>query len=255
MADDPVEAARRRQQRMLSRSSYFAAANLRQFEGTELSPPGAGTYYKPGGAYAGTPRAQRALAQAWQSDLAFNAQANPRIAQGLEAERIGAQYGGRSQFGQPGYTTINLPSGGTTTVRNREAARIAALPGYSVFDPSKIQSQGFAQGFGSTSTPQVVSGAGGNNLNRGGVQTPIENLSPAERLQYSPTVGQRLQESAYSGFARLGTLGYNAMASLGGLFQGQNMANRGMSGQLGQRDQNYFAYNPSPAPPRRYFDF
>src|SRR5436309_167494 len=99
----PVEEARRRQQAMLSRSSYFPAANLRNFEGTELSPPGSGTYYKPnmypGGTYNAQPipprqmaEIQRNLANQWQQDLAFNVQANPRIARNLEAERIGAQY-------------------------------------------------------------------------------------------------------------------------------------------------------------------
>lgn len=109
--------------------SYFAAAN-RMYGGTELAPPGAGTYYYQS-RYAGAPpelqrRAQRELTKRWNEDLQYNIVANPQVARSLDAERIGAQYGGGGSYaGRLGYTTVQLPSGGSAVVTDAVARRMA----------------------------------------------------------------------------------------------------------------------------------
>lgn len=258
-----VEKERRREAAMLRRSSYFPAANLRQFEGTELAPPGPGTYYNPDryrGFGGNIGRLQRSLAKQYQQDLEFNVMANPNVARDVEARRIGGQYRGGSKFGKPGYTTIQLPGGGTATVPNREAKGILAnVSGTSVFDPEKIRAEGYAKGYGSTQTPQVIEGAGGRYLSRGGVMTPIENLtSPTDKISYPATFGENLRTSGLLGRALygLGTLGYNAYQAL----------SRGMSGAPSDYARTQFSqpgFQPPPYTyssavndqPRRYFDF
>lgn len=162
MADDPVEAARKRQMRIMRGQSYFPAANLRQYEGTELAPPGRGTYFNPehyvGASYGNQARAARELAKQYQSDLAFNVIHNPRQAQALEAERIGAQYGGGGTFaGRAGYQTVQLPGGGTTVVSDAIAKKLnqrygnapaapnaSYFPAVNNFQPSGIAPNPFA---------------------------------------------------------------------------------------------------------------
>lgn len=227
MADDPVEAARRREAAMLRRSSYFPAANLRQYEGTELSPPGAGTYYNPE-RYRGAPRhlqlrAQRELAKEWQSDLAFNVMANPRMAQGLEAERIGAQYGGKSRAGQPGYQTLWGPEGGATVVTDSVAKKLIAK-GWNTTNPALAPSNiaaAYAKGYGAPE-PTVLPGG---FLARGGTAIPAEQLTRPERerygfsAQYGQTFGEKFQ-AQHPVLGAIGTLGYNALAGLGRMFGG-----------------------------------
>jgi hypothetical protein len=264
MADDPVTAARRREQRMLARSTYFPAANLRQFEGTELAPPGGGTYYNPsryaGATYGNRQMAQRNLAGAYQSDLAFNVMHNPRQAQGLEAERIGAQYGGKSRAGQPGYQTVTLPSGGTTVVTDREASRLARIPGYSVGaatrpDPATAYQLGFS------GQPQFT---GGSAFQRSYAQ----GFNPREAgvTQPDTSFGYQIGQS----IGKLGTLGYNAIASL---FRGSQPRFASEQSDLRNEIEGTFygggqAPPPTPTPtpqsqprflamtqPMRYFDF
>lgn len=255
--DDLVEEARRRQQALLSRSSYFPAANLRQFEGTELSPPGAGTYYNPS-RYAGAPasvqrNAARNLAGAYQSDLAFNAQANPRLAGGLEVERIGAQYGGGPSFaGRPGFQTVYGPSGGSAVVSDKVAKRMAGKGGYSLTappSPALAQSNlnaAYAKGYGAPS-PTVQ----GGYLTQGGVANPVENLTPQQRNQFQvPNFGEQIGQSASNfgkglgvigqGLGAVGTLAYNAYNSLFNKPQPQQ--------------QPLYAGPPPQIGPRRYFD-
>lgn len=259
--DDPVEAARRRQATMLRGSSYFPAANLRQFEGTELSPPGGGTYYNPN-RYAGASpslqrRAARNLAQAWQSDLAFNIQANPNIARSLESERIGAQFSGGGSFaGRPGYTTVHLPSGGTAVVPTSVAQKVSPRVGGNVGgdrpSPSDAYQLGFSGTLPASSTSFGSSYAQGFTGGREGAGV----TQPTTGFGYQ--IGQ--------GIAQLGTLGYNAIA---GLFGRRPTLADDRTDLLRDTEDTFYggghavpSPTPSPSPvsrlayeqPRRYFD-
>lgn len=252
MARDYIEEARRRQEEMLRSSSYFPAANLRQFEGTELAPPGGGTYYKPS-RYAGAPpsvqrSAQRNLANAYQQDLAFNVQANPQMAAGLQAERIGSQYRGRGTFaGRPGYTTIYTPEGGSAVVSQKVADRMAGKGGYSLTNPNvAIQQQGYAQGYGTTPSYQPDTGT----ISSGGVERPIEQATAAQRFQYGvPSFGQRLGENP---FGVIGGLAYNALNSVVNLFRGNQ---RPSQPPVSQSYVNQPYRRNNPREPYHYFDF
>jgi hypothetical protein len=273
MASDPVEEARRKQAAMLRRSSYFPAANLRQFEGTELSPPGAGTYYNPsryiGASYGNQRRAERNLAGAWQSDLAFNVMHNPGVAASLDSERIGAQYGGGKSFaGKPGYQTVQLPGGGTTVVSDAVAKRLMQQPGYSVAggmarsSPAEAYQLGFTgqPGFSNVPTAQQTpyqrSYLAGYQGGREGAGVTVPQ---------DPGLGYHIGEQ----LGRIGTLGYNAIASL---FRGAQPRFASERGDLLRDTEGTFygggnapipTPTPTPAPssnflaynqPRRYFD-
>src|SRR5204862_796043 len=68
--------------------------SLRQFAGTELAPPGAGTYFNPrryaeqGFTPQNTEVARNNLTRAWQQNLALNVLANPQAARQIESDRI-----------------------------------------------------------------------------------------------------------------------------------------------------------------------
>lgn len=237
-----IDQARQDMQAQLSRSSYFPAANLRQFEGTELAPPGGGTYYNPA-RYAGAPAsvqrtAQRNLARAWQQDLAFNVQANPQMAAGLQAERIGAQRGGGGTFaGRQGYQAMSTPSGGSAVVSNRVAGRMMARGGgYNPEVSSGLsQSDAYQVGYGgqpgfvnqpaSQQTPYQRSYSMGYNI--GGVQRPE---------------GGGLGYMAGAALAGLAGNAYNAVANL---FRGNQQP-------PAQRPESQSYVNREP---RRYFDY
>jgi len=271
MADDPVEIARRRQSAILRGKSYFPAANLRQFEGTELSPPGTGTYYNPerySGFGGNIGRVQRSLSDAYQSDLAFNVMANPRIAGSLEAERIGAQYGGGKSFaGKAGYQTVTLPSGGTTVVTDAVAKRLTSIPGYNLaggfarpkpteaFQTGFTGQPSFATVPPAQQTPYQKSYLAGYTGGREGAGVTVPQ---------DPGFGYHLGEQ----LGRIGTLGYNAIASL---FRTSQPRFASEQGDLRNDIEGTFYggghANPSPTPtitptshllsyyqPRRYFD-
>lgn len=160
------------------------------------------------------------------------------------------------------FTTIQLPSGGTTSVVAPQAERTAGAVSGAYIQPTgpltqpQYQSE-FARGYG---------GAGPSfnpatqTLSAGGVEAPVESLTSAQRIGF--TGASPLQEmfaSRYPNLARFGTLAHNAFAGLSGMFGGaptQYAQSLGAPDQFQTRpDQNYFAYNPSPSLPRRYFDF
>lgn len=264
-ANDPVGKARRNQQSMLKRSSYFPASNLRQFEGTELSPPGAGTYYN-ASRYTGLHdaglqrRAQTNLANAWQQDLAFNVQANPRMASGLEAERIGSQYrGGGSYANRPGYQTIYGPSGSSNVVTDSVAKRMLGISGggYSTSAPQSPQlaqfnqNAAYAQGYGEPSGT-IQPSVSGSVLSQGGVSNPIENTpgQPSFLQSFFPGVSQLqgFAKAAQNVYNRINPTqpnqGNSALSVVQGMQQGQT---------AGQALQAYSA--PPQMGPRRYFDY
>lgn len=287
MADDPVEAARRRQAAMLRRSSYFPAANLRQFEGTELSPPGGGTYFNPeryrsggwGGKqyYASELRnIQRNLANQWQSDLTFNAMANPRVAQSLEAERIGAQYGSgpvgsgratpatmRNYINKYGSATpegnvgFRLPSGGFAAVAPMVGGKRVSPETYLAQTPFTGGIVGGGAVPGGYAVPDSSRYEALRQTAAGGTPAFLNNpVTPYQRAYaagYNTPGVERPMETGFGyqlgqGLAKIGTLGYNAIAGLGRWMGNQN------TGMTSTADQRYFSYNPSPVPPRRYFD-
>lgn len=246
-----IENERRREAAMLRRSSYFPAANLRQFEGTELSPPGAGTYYNPdryrgfGGNIA---RVQRNLAQQYQQDLAFNAMANPRVAQALEAERIGAQYGGGKSFaGKRGYQTVQLPSGGTTVVTDAVAKRLSKIPGYTPAggmarpSPAEAYNLGYSgQPSLTPRTPYERSYAMGYTGGREGAGVTL----PSPPL---PNLGS-LAASALSGIGRFFGIGRPQIAA-------QPISSSGPIGYHTDFSGTPAALQEQFGQPRRYFDF
>lgn len=201
-------------------ASYFPAANLRQFEGTELSPPGAGTYYNPSryaSFHGNIDRVQRNLANAWQSDLAFNVIHNPNIARSLESERIGAQYGGKSLAGKPGYQTVQLPSGGTTVVTDATAKRLLKNPGYTLAggatrpSPAAAYQLGFTgEPTGTPRTPFERSYAAGFTGGREGVGVtqPDSGLPPAVPAFYNFAANNL--RNVVSGVASIGQRAFEA---------------------------------------------
>jgi len=213
-----------------------------------LYPPGAGTYYN-ADRYVGAPidvklASYANLTRAWQRDLEFNRVANPTVYSGEQANRIGAQYGGSSFGGnRPGYQTVYTPGGGSILMSDAQAKRRTASGGYSLTPPELAQSNinnAYARGYGAP-TPTVQAGY----LAQGGVANPVENLSPQQRIQYGAGTGLDYLRSNPA-LAAAGTLAYNALQSVGNLFRPK---------QQSVQSQNYYAYNPSPVPPRRYFDF
>jgi len=161
----------------------------------------------------------------------------------------------RPRLGRGDLTTIRLPSGGTTTIPTTSAGFVAqGLPGSQV---TQIGNQlpvdyaaNYRKGYGAPAPfiqntyvpinrPGVsVAQLSGSQLVQGGVANPVENLTPAQRIQYG--VGMPLDylrsNPALSAF---GGLGQSFMA----LFRGN-----GNTPSLGPASATAGAV-PTPTPP------
>lgn len=249
MQDDPNDVRRRKNIVPRSRS-YFPAAS--RFMGV-IEPSPTGTYFNP--ARYGrdlTPSqlrfAQRNLANVYNQDVRFNRVANPRFqteqdtgysstapfGSGRATAATTQRYAQR--YGRPtadGLMTFDTPSGGSITYRPTARQLAGGVPsgGAQPLGYANISAANAYQiGYGGTpdflnkpTTPYERSYAMGFNV-PGAVQRPTTSLG----YQFGQALGG------------LGTLGYNAIASL---FRPR---------QQSQPTQSGYADNSEP---RRYFDF
>lgn len=249
MYDDPRDTRRRKN--IVPRSRSFFPAASRFMGGLEPSPTG--SYFNPA-RYGNdlTPSqlrfAQRNLANVYNQDVQFNRVANPRFQaeQDTGTSATAAFGSGRAtpattqryieSYGRPagnGLVTFDTPSGGSITYRpsgrrkfpggvpGGGAQPFGAVPNMSLSDAYQIGYGGTPSFLNNPRTPYERSYAMGYNA-PGAVERPTTNLG------YQ--VGQAL--------GNIGTLGYNAIASL---FRPRQQPNQSV------------AYDNSE--PTRYFDF
>lgn len=164
---------------------------------------------------------------------------------------------------RPRLTTIQLPGGGTATVSASSAARTAGAVSGAYINPtgplSTAQYQSaFARGYGAPA-PSFNPATG--TLSGGGVEAPLESLTPQQRIGY--TGANPLQElfaTRHPNLAAFGTLASNAFSGLfgGGGFTRPSSAFASTAGAAVPSPtpfQTPFpSATPTPTPFRRYSD-
>ncbi len=169
------------------------------------------------------------------------------------------------------YSWITTASGGQMRVPTASIDTLVrpntALSGSFVNPPtgplnSNQYNSSYAKGYGAPA-PSFNQGTG--TLASGGVATPVEQLTPAQRSVLpgsNPIVNQWAANFAANNprLAAFGTLAANAWTGLRGTLntpsadQYVNNLSTGQPSQQSVQSQNYYGYNPSPAPVRRYSD-